>query len=50
MRPWRHLPGDEVVQRYGPADERRFLIRVPLADATEPGTTLETGVRRVTRP
>ena len=27
------LPGDEVVQRYGSADERRFLIRLPLADA-----------------
>ena len=27
------LPGDEIVQRYGSADERRFLIRLPLADA-----------------
>ncbi len=32
----------------GRPGERRFLIRVPLADATEPGATLEAGVRRVT--
>ena len=34
------LPGDEVVQRYGPADERRFLIRLPLVQAAEQGDTL----------
>ncbi len=43
------LPGDEVVQRYGPADDRRFLIRLPLAEATEQSTILETGVRHVTQ-
>jgi preprotein translocase SecF subunit len=43
------LPGDEVVQRYGPAAERRFLIRLPLAAETEPGVALDTGVRRVTQ-
>jgi protein-export membrane protein SecD/preprotein translocase SecF subunit len=42
------LPGDEVVQRYGPAGERRFLIRLPLAEGTAQSTALETGVRRVT--
>ena len=25
------IPGDEVVQRYGPAADRQFLIRLPLA-------------------
>jgi preprotein translocase SecF subunit len=42
------LPGDEVVQRYGPADERRFLIRLPLADEKEQSLILEAGARRVT--
>ena len=42
------LPGDEVVQRYGPTDERRFLIRLPLAEAAEQATILETGARHVT--
>jgi SecD/SecF fusion protein len=41
------LPGDEIVQRYGPADDRRFLIRVPLTAIGE--QTLEAGVRRVTQ-
>ena len=42
------LPGDEVVQRYGPADERRFLIRLPLADEKEQSLILEAGARHVT--
>ena len=42
------LPGDELVQRYGSADERRFLIRLPLGDEPEPGATLEAGVQHVT--
>jgi preprotein translocase subunit SecF len=36
------------VQRYGPADERRFLIRLPLADEKEQSLILEAGARRVT--
>ncbi|HJR61364.1 MAG TPA: protein translocase subunit SecD [Vicinamibacterales bacterium] len=40
------LPGDEVVQRYGPADERRFLVRVPLADQN---TSLEAGADSLTQ-
>ena len=43
------LPGDEVVQRYGPAQDRRFLIRVPLADAPDQSGTLEAGARQVTQ-
>ena len=43
------LPGDEVVQRYGSADERRFLIRLPLAQVAEPGTSLEAGAQQVTQ-
>ena len=41
------LPGDAIVQRYGSADERRFLIRLPLADSAG-HTSLEAGVQRVT--
>jgi protein-export membrane protein SecD/preprotein translocase SecF subunit len=39
------LPGDEVVQRYGPAAERQFLIRRPLASSGSDG--LEDTVRQV---
>jgi protein-export membrane protein SecD/preprotein translocase SecF subunit len=41
------LPGDEVVQRYGSAEERRFLIRLPLTEGSEPGTSLEAGAQQV---
>ncbi|HTV02347.1 MAG TPA: protein translocase subunit SecD [Luteitalea sp.] len=43
------LPGDVVVQRYGAAADRRFLVRVPL-DHTSTGATptLDTTVRQVT--
>ena len=43
------LSGDEVVQRFGPAADRQFLIRLPLAEAAEQGTILETGARHVTQ-
>jgi protein-export membrane protein SecD/preprotein translocase SecF subunit len=49
------LPGDEIVQRYGPASDRRFIIRVPLTEAEHEGATpsgadaLETSVRQVTQ-
>ena len=42
------LPGDEVVQRYGSADERRFLIRLPLVPAGGENASLEAGVQQVT--
>jgi protein-export membrane protein SecD/preprotein translocase SecF subunit len=42
------LPGDEVVQRYGSADERRFLIRLPLVPAGDENASLEAGVQQVT--
>jgi protein-export membrane protein SecD/preprotein translocase SecF subunit len=46
------LPGDEVVQRYGAASERRFMIRLPLMDEAtteQPGAVLEASVRQVTQ-
>ena len=43
------LPGDEVVQRYGRAQDRRFLIRVPLADSPGQSSSLEAGARQVTQ-
>ena len=46
--PLRHCLVKKSLQRYGPADERRFLIRLPLADSTEQGSILETGARHVT--
>ena len=41
------LPGEEVVQRYGLPDERRFLIRVPLLPAATPDDSLEARAREV---
>ena len=49
------LPGDEVVQRYGPASDRRFMIRLPLPEAAAQsgggGTAaaLEASVQQVTQ-
>lgn len=44
------LPGDEVVQRYGPASDRRFMIRVPLAEGAAPdGAALDASVQQVTQ-
>jgi len=43
------LPGDEVVQRYGPADERRVLIRLPLAQVAAQSNSLEAGAQQVTQ-
>ncbi|MGV3518770.1 protein translocase subunit SecD [Luteitalea sp.] len=42
------LPGDEVVQRYGSAEDGQFLIRVPLAEMSDAEANLEAGVLRVT--
>ena len=41
------LPGDAVVQRYGAAAERQFLIRLPLASSGSDG--LEGTVRQIAR-
>ena len=42
------LPGDEVVQRYGPASDRRFIIRLPLTEGTAPGgAALDASVQQV---
>jgi len=41
------IPGDEIVQRYGAADERRFLVRLPLATGGQ-AEGLEAGARLVT--
>jgi SecD/SecF fusion protein len=42
------LPGDEVVQRYGPASDRRFIIRLPLTEGTAPGgAVLDASVQQV---
>jgi protein-export membrane protein SecD/preprotein translocase SecF subunit len=41
------LPGDEVVQRYGAADARQFLIRLPLAETAAQSAILESGAREV---
>jgi preprotein translocase SecF subunit len=44
------LPGDEVVQRYGPASDKRFIIRLPLTEGTaQGGAALEASVRQVTQ-
>jgi len=37
------LPGDEVVQQYGDANDRRMLIRLPQVQAAEEGDSLEQG-------
>ncbi|HET7220829.1 MAG TPA: protein translocase subunit SecD [Vicinamibacterales bacterium] len=43
------LPGDEVVQQYGAAEERRFLIRSPLLPSATADNSLEARVRQVTQ-
>jgi preprotein translocase SecF subunit len=42
------IPGDEIVQRYGGADERRFVVRLPIADVSDTDAALESAARRVT--
>ena len=43
------LPGDEVVQRFGPAGARQWLIRLPQIPLEETGDRLEAGAERVTQ-
>ena len=41
------IPGDKVVQQFGPVDDREIMIRLPLDQTAEQGTSLEQGARRV---
>ena len=41
------IPGDKVVQQFGPAADRQIMIRLPLDQSAEQGTSLEQGARRV---
>jgi len=41
------IPGDKVVQQFGPAADRQIMIRLPLDESAEQGTSLEQGARRV---
>jgi len=41
------IPGDKVVQQYGPAADRQIMIRLPQTVATEQGTSLELGSRQI---
>ena len=41
------LPGEEVVQQFGEASERRVLIRLPQQEGVEQGAGLEEGSTRV---
>jgi protein-export membrane protein SecD/preprotein translocase SecF subunit len=43
------LPGDEVVQRYGPAADQRFQVRLPLGDESDEGDALQNGLARLTK-
>ena len=41
------IPGEEVVQQYGDALDREWLIRLALTDAAEEGTSLEQGSQQI---
>jgi preprotein translocase subunit SecF len=41
------IPGDKVVQQFGPAADRQIMIRLPLDESVEQGVSLEQGARRV---
>jgi protein-export membrane protein SecD/preprotein translocase SecF subunit len=41
------LPGDEVVQRYGPDADQRFQVRLPLGEESAEGDALENGLARL---
>jgi preprotein translocase subunit SecF len=41
------LPGEKVVQQYGAASANEVLVRLPQAEQTEQGTSLEQGARQV---
>ena len=41
------IPGDKVVQQYGPASDRQIMIRLPQVESAEQGTSLEQGSRQI---
>ncbi len=41
------IPGEEVVQQYGAASDREWLIRLALTDAAEEGVSLEQGSQQI---
>src|SRR5690242_14641358 len=41
------LPGEKVVQQFGPASDRQIMIRLPQTGGTEQGISLEQGSRQV---
>ena len=41
------IPGDKVVQQFGPAADRQIMVRLPLDTTAEQGVSLEQGSRRV---
>ena len=41
------IPGEKVVQQYGAASANEVLVRLPQAQQTEQGTSLEQGARQV---
>jgi len=41
------LPGEKVVQQYGEASEGQWLIRLPQAQTSEQGTSLEQGSQQI---
>jgi preprotein translocase subunit SecF len=41
------IPGDKVVQQFGPVTDRQIMVRLPLDQTAEQGVSLEQGSRRV---
>ena len=41
------IPGDKVVQQFGPVEDREIMIRLPLDESAEQGASLEQGSRRI---
>ena len=41
------IPGDKVVQQFGPVEDREIMIRLPLDESAEQGASLEQGSRQV---
>ncbi len=42
-----NIPGEKVVQQYGAASANEVLVRLPMAQQSEQGTSLEQGARQV---
>ena len=42
------LPGEELVQRYGPTGDRRVMVRLPVASTASDSETLESALVRLT--